>query len=398
MFGAVGALARRAVHVLRTRRGATYAALLIVGIASGLGACTTVGYYSQSIGGHLDVLRAARPIDDWLVDPATPEALRMRLEKVRAMRRFAAHDLGLPDNRSYTTYADLKRPYVVWSVFATPELSLRLRTWCFPIVGCVSYRGYYSKDDADAFAKTLKENGDDVYVGGIPAYSTLGYTTDPILSTFIGFPEGEVARLIFHELAHQVVYLSGDTTFNESFAVAVEEEGVKRWFAFEAQQKGANAEAASGAYRLTVDRKRDFVALLTRHRTDLQEAYAREISDAAKRTAKAAEFTALHADYEAMKRDPASSLHDYNGYDRYFAQALNNANLAAVATYTQRVPAFAKLLDQEGGDLPKFYMAVAELAELPTVERNAKLDALAGQGGMRTGLQVSSTEDLQNTH
>lgn len=365
--------ARRFVAPLKNWRGVLLILLAVAGAGLGLGACSTVGYYSQSIGGHLSVLRAARPIDDWLADPATPAALRQRLEKVRAMRRFAAAQLGLPDNRSYTTYADLKRPYVVWSVFATPELSLRLRQWCFPVVGCVAYRGYYGKDDAEHFAQTLRESGDDVYVGGIPAYSTLGYTTDPVLSTFIDFPEGEVARLIFHELAHQVVYVSGDTTFNESFAVAVEEEGVRRWFATE--DGGA---AAAIAYRLSVDRKRDFVALLTRHRVALQAVYETDQSDDAKRAGKRAEFAALHADYEAMKRDPASALFGYAGYDRYFAQALNNANLAAVATYTQRVSAFAKLLGDEHGDLAAFYRAVRALADLPVPERNARLDVLGG--------------------
>ena len=363
----------------RPRLGWKGAAALcaIVAGAVALGACSAVGYYSQSIGGHLDVLRAARPIDDWLDDPATPEALRLRLAKVREMRRFAARELGLPDNRSYTTYADLKRPYVVWSVFATPELSLQLRQWCFPIVGCVAYRGYYGKDDADRFAEALRMSGDDIYVGGIPAYSTLGYTTDPVLSTFVNFPEAEVARLIFHELAHQVVYVSGDTTFNESFAVAVEEEGVKRWFRHQATAAGIDDDAAMVAWRLSTDRKREFVALLTRHRQALQKTYAGDGSIEAKRTAKTVEFAALHADYEALKRDATSPLFGYAGYDRYFAQDLNNANLAAVATYTQRVSAFAKLIEEDGGDLPRFYQDVAKIARLPTAERNARLDGLA---------------------
>ncbi len=348
------------------------AVAVAVGIAISLGACSSVGYYSQSVGGHLDVLRAARPIDDWLADPATPDALRARLEKVRTMRRFAADALALPDNRSYTTYADVKRPYVVWNVFATPELSLQLRQWCFPVVGCVSYRGYYDKRDADLYASALRDQGDDVYVGGVPAYSTLGYTADPVLSTFIGFPEGEVARLIFHELAHQVVYVKGDSTFNESFAVAVEEEGVRRWFSIE----GANGTAAAKAYRDLLARKRSFVALLERHRRALEVAYASAATVDAKRAAKVASFAALHADYEAMKVDRSSAMFGFTGYDRYFAQALNNANLAAVATYTQRVPAFAKLLADEGGDLPHFYRAVRELASAPIDVRNAKLDRL----------------------
>ena len=380
---------RRGWSALRTRRGALAMTLLTVVFACGLGACSAVGYYSQSIEGHLAVLHAARPIDDWLADPATPEALRLRLEKVRAMRRFAATDLGLPDNRSYTTYADLKRPYVVWSVFATPELSLQLRQWCFPVVGCVSYRGYYDKDAAERYAATFREAGDDVYVGGIPAYSTLGYTTDPVLSTFIGFPEGEVARLIFHELAHQVVYLSGDTTFNESFAVAVEEEGVKRWFA-SAVRADADETSPADAYRLSVDRKQAFVSLLTRHRASLEAVYAGGGDADAKRAAKRDEFARLHDDYEAAKLDRTSPLYGFRGYDRYFAQALNNANLAAVATYTQRVSAFAKLLADDHGDLERFYEDVAGLARLPTEERNARLDRLGGTDALQANQATGS--------
>ena len=377
------------MRTFSTKRGVLCAALALAGVAAALGACSSIGYYSQSIEGHLDILQAAKPIDDWLADPATPEVLRHRLERVRTMRRFAARELGLPDNKSYTTYADLKRPYAVWNVFATPELSLQLRQWCFPVVGCVAYRGYYDKADADLYAAALRENGDDVYVGGVPAYSTLGYTTDPVLSTFIGFPEGEVARLIFHELAHQVVYVQGDSTFNESFAVAVEEEGVKRWFA----AQGANDLASATAYRQLIARKRVFVDLLARHRNALESVYASPVSSTAQRDAirdaKAREFAALHADYEAMKRDPSSPLGGFAGYDRYFAQALNNANLAAVATYTQRVSAFAKLLVDEHGDLPRFYQAVRELARLPVAERNVRLDILSGPGT----LHASSTTD-----
>ncbi len=361
-----------------TKRGALFAglALALAGGAVALGACSSIGYYSQSIEGHLDILHAARPIDDWLDDPATPEVLRHRLKRVRAMRQFAARELGLPDNKSYTTYVDLKRPFAVWNVFATPELSMQLRQWCFPIVGCVSYRGYYDKADADLHARALRDNGEDVYVGGVPAYSTLGYTADPVLSTFIGFPEGEVARLIFHELAHQVVYVQGDSTFNESFAVAVEEAGVRRWFA--AGESAGETSASAAAYRQLIERKRVFVALLARHRNALEAVYASRDTSDAKRSEKMAEFAALRADYEATKSDPSSPLHGFAGYDRYFAQALNNANLAAVATYTQRVPAFAKLLAEQHDHLPRFYQAVRELARLPVAERNARLDGLSG--------------------
>jgi predicted aminopeptidase len=242
----------------------------------------------------------------------------------------------------------------------------------------VAYRGYYDKASADGYADALRSSGDDVYVGGVPAYSTLGYTADPILSTFVNFPEGEVARLIFHELAHQVVYVQGDSTFNESFAVAVEEEGTRRWFASDGGVDGATATA----YRLSTERKKVFIALLERHRKALGDVYAGTSDSEAKRAAKRAEFAALQADYAIAKDDPASAMFRYAGYDRYFAQALNNANLAAVATYTQRVPAFAKLLAEEGGDLPRFYEAVRRLAKLPPDLRNARLDALSVASGL----------------
>ncbi len=330
-----------------------------------LGACSTVGYYSQSIGGHLGILRAARPIDDWLGDPATPAALRARLAKVRAMRRFAATDLALPDNRSYTTYADLKRPYVVWNVFATPELSLRLDSGA-------SRSSAASRIAATTTRRTPRPSR--------PRCARRATTCTSAASLRIrrsatrptrccrrssNLPEGEVARLIFHELAHQVVYVQGDTTFNESFAVAVEEEGVKRWFRHEAATDGASSDAAAAAYRLSAARRTAFVALLTRHRVALEEAYAHAPNDDAKRAAKKAAFASLQADYAAAKKDPGDALHDFTGYDRYFAQPLNNANLAAVAAYSQRVPAFAKLIDRDGGDLPRFYRDVEALAALP---------------------------------
>ena len=374
------------VSTLRAHRRLAILAAVLVCVTLGPVACSSIGYYTQSLEGHLAVLRAARPIDDWVSDPTTPVQLSARLERVRSMRRFAVRELGLPDNSSYTTYADIHRPYVVWNVFATPELSLQLRQWCFPVVGCVSYRGYYDKATADAYADALRSSGDDVYVGGVPAYSTLGYTADPILSTFVNFPEGEVARLIFHELAHQVVYVQGDSTFNESFAVAVEEEGTRRWFAAQGGVDGA----AGAAYRLMVERKRTFIALLERHRNALAEVYAASTDNDARRAAKLGDFAALQADYAALKEDPASAIYRYAGYDRYFAQALNNANLAAVATYTQRVPAFAKLLAEEGGDLPRFYEAVRQLASQPPDRRNARLDALGASSGAQAGIDRTS--------
>ena len=345
---------------------------LVVALAS-VGGCATFAdgptYYWQSMVGHLSLMSRARPIDDVLGDPATDARLKDRLGRVQSIRRFASDELGLPDNESYTRYADLERPFVVWNVFATPELSMKLQQWCFPVAGCVSYRGYYDKDEADRFAARMRELGLDVQVGGVPAYSTLGWFADPVLSTFIQYPEGELARLVFHELAHQVVYVKGDTTFNESFATAVEEVGVERWLA---AQGNPDLERA---YRAHVERRRAFVSLLRRHRQSLELLYAQPIPDEDKRRGKQAVFEALQADYQELR----ASWGGFAGFDRWFAQPLTNAHLASVGTYTDLLPAFRALLREQAGDLPMFYRATRELAALPRAERAERLARLAGQ-------------------
>src|SRR5262245_26976391 len=232
------------------------------------GGCSNFGYYRQSMSGQLDIWRRERAIEDVIKDPATPDTLKRKLATVLEIRAFASRELGLPDNRSYRIYADLERPYVVWNVFASEEFSVQPMQWCFLMAGCVSYRGYFSREDADRFAAIHAGQGYDVYVGPVPAYSTLGYFPDPVLNTFIHYPNAEIARLLFHELSHQVAYVRDDTVFNESFAVAVEQEGVRRWLArfgdakqlaaFERSQRiragfarlvRAHREALAGLYR-----------------------------------------------------------------------------------------------------------------------------------------------------
>jgi len=341
-------------------------ALLLMALAG----CSTLGYYAEAINGHVSVLRAARPIDDWLTDPATPEILKRRLEQVRAIRAFASNELGLPNNSSYRTYADLHRPFVVWNVMATPSLSLELKKWCFPFAGCVTYRGYFDKDDAQAFAAQLRSEGLDVLVGGVPAYSTLGWTADPVLSTFIKYPEAEVARLIFHELAHEEFYLPGDSTFNESYATTVEQEGVRRWLVAQ------NNPAMTQRYETFERRKDTLFALLENARENLSAAYTAAKDDAMRRADKEQAFAALRLAYRTAKADPSNPLYHFNGYDDYFARDLNNALLASIATYTQRIPAFVKLLAEQNGNLPRFYDAVRALAKLDKPQREARLDAL----------------------
>jgi predicted aminopeptidase len=317
------------------------------------------------------MLAAARPIDDWLADPDTPPALQQQLERARAIRAFASRELALPDNRSYTAYADLKRAAVVWNVFATPALSLQLKTWCYPLFGCVSYRGYFDREAAHALAAELRAAGDDVYVSPIPAYSTLGWMDwlggDPLLNTFIGYAEAELARVIFHELAHQVVYVKDDSVFNESFATTVERAGVHRWLAAHGD------EAARAEYARLEARRADFVGLLLAYRQRLEQAYAHGTEEE-KRERKGAILAELQREYMHLK---LTRWNGWAGYDRFFAQALGNAHLAAVGAYHDLVPAFEALLARLDGDLGRFFVEVKRLAALSKTERDAALRALA---------------------
>jgi predicted aminopeptidase len=333
-----------------------------------VGGCATVEYYSQAVRGHLDVMQRARPIDEVIADPASPQALRARLVKASEIRAFAVQELGLPDNGSYRGYVDLGRPFVVWNVFAAPALSVEPVQSCFPIAGCVTYRGYYSQSAALAHAAELEASGLDAYVGGVPAYSTLGWFDDPVLSTFVRYPDAELARLIFHELAHQVLYVKDDTVFNESFATAVELAGVERWLAAHA------SDAERRVFETYQMQRRDFLALLLEYRGRLAAAYATDASDTRKRAQKAALLASLQSDYERLK---VERWDGFAGYDRFFANGVNNANLASVAAYTELVPAFSALLAREGGDLPRFYAAARALAQLPRAERLAALERLA---------------------
>ena len=350
----------------RRRRWPVVLAILVGALT--LAACAafqTVDYYWQGAAGQFELLSRSQPIPD--VIGRSDAALAARLKRVREIREFASRELALPDNGSYTRYTDLGRPFVSWNVFATPELSLNPRQWCFPIAGCVNYRGYFQEAQAKGESARLKAAGDDVYVGGVPAYSTLGWFDDPVLSSFVSWPETEIARLIFHELAHQLLYVKNDSTFNESFATAVEEAGLARWLASrhdtQLEKLAARAEKMRGVFR----------DLVRTTRAKLGQLYASDASDDDKRRAKTEILAAMKAAYEAAKADdPAMS-----GYDRWFAQQPNNAALAAVGLYTDRVPAFRELLHEANEDMPTFYARVRELAAHPKRERDPALDALA---------------------
>ena len=330
--------------------------------------CSTMGYYAQSIGGHLALVKSARPVPELIADESTPAALKERLQLSQRMRDFAVSELKEPDNASYRRYADLKRSAAVWNVVAAPELSLTLKTWCFPVVGCVGYRGYFERADAEAFADGLRAQGLEVSVYGVPAYSTLGMLpldafADPLLNTFIDYPEGELARLIFHELAHQVAFAKGDTVFNESFATAVERIGAERWL-----REHADAPARD-EYERGNARRHDFGELTMRYRSRFQALYDSQVSDAAKRTAKAALLAELRAEYATLKR---TRWGGYTGYDGWFARA-NNASFGVLAAYNELVPHFERLFEREGRVFTRFYSEVKRLAALPLAERRQAL-------------------------
>ena len=330
--------------------------------------CSSVGYYAQSVGGHLDILQRARPIGDWLADPATPPALKERLQVAQQARRFAVTDLALPDNASYTRHADLGRNAAVWNVVAAPELSLQLKTWCYPVLGCAGYRGYFNRTAAEAEAAALRAAGWEVSVYGVPAYSTLGWTNwlggDPLLNTLVGGSESATVRLIFHELAHQRVYAAGDTAFNESYATAVERLGLARWQA----ATGRSADDPAAARRAA-----DFRALTQRTRDALDALYRGPLDEAAKRARKADLLAALRSDHAALKAQPAGPWSGFSGYDAWISRA-NNASLALQAAYDGQVPQFEALFHQQGSDFARFHAEVRRLAALPADQRRAALD------------------------
>lgn len=336
------------------------AALLLTG-------CNTLGYYAQSISGQWELLRKRTAIETLLAAATTPEDLRARLLQAREMRRFASRELALPDNGSYRSYADLGRPFVVWNVFAAPRYDMTLQQWCFPVAGCVSYRGYFTEQAAREFARQLASEGQDTWVGGVAAYSTLGWFDDPLLNTVIERPPPRLAGLMFHELAHQQLYVADDTAFNEAFATTVELEGVNRWLAAAAT---AEERAAHGLY---LQRQAQFVALVTDARHALAVAYAQGGDDATLAQRKQQLFADLREQYQLRKQHWGG----YAGYDAWFGDDLNNAKLAAVMSYQELVPALQALLSREGGDLPAFYRRCAALAGLSVAERRDTLARLA---------------------
>ncbi len=360
---------RRLINLRRfsTVRRVFWAFLIQSTLCLALSGCADLRYYRQAAAGQWDLLRARRPVAELLADSATAPALRRRLETAQALRTFASVELGLPDNGSYRDYADLGRLHAVKNVLAAPELSLQPRQWCYWTVGCLSYRGYFDAAAAGSLAEELRAAGDDVYVADIPAYSTLGWFDDPLLNTFIHWPVGRLAELMFHELAHQRLYVGGDTAFNESFATAVGRLGAERWLA-----RHGDAEDRQ-AYALDSRRREQFLRVVAGARAQLAAVYASARSDAEKRLEKRRILMELRERYQSLKQFWGG----YAGYDRWFEQDLNNAKLAGNNTYHQWVPAFMALYQREGRDLAAFYRAAEAIAAWPPPERAARLTALS---------------------
>jgi predicted aminopeptidase len=322
-------------------------------------------YYVQATRGQMEVLSKREPIDEILASPETPEELSHKLGLVQEARQFSVDELGLPDNKSYRSYSDLERDFVVWNVFAAPEFSLDARQWCYPIVGCVSYRGYFSEDAAHKEAEKLSEMGFDVAVGGVPAYSTLGNFNDPVLNTMMRWDDVQLVSTLFHELAHQVLYIKNDTAFNESFATAVEEIGMQRWLATNGRERDMSR------YLERKSLHRDFVDLVDEARDDLRDYYDRDIEAEEMRRLKATRLRRLSADVSRVLEVAGRAD------SHWLSSDLNNARLLPMALYEKYVPAFRGLYSRCDADLDCFYRRAEEISKLGEVERNAHLEALS---------------------
>jgi len=337
--------------------------ILIILSLVALTGCESIRYYNHLISGQINIINKNKPIHQLLDEPHVSEKLKTQLELVLDIREFAKNELYLPVKNQYLSFTDLERPFAVWNVYATPEFSFAPKTWCYPVVGCTAYRGYFSKEDARDYSDKLKRQGYDVFMGGVAAYSTLGWFDDPVLSTFVYRSNVSLAALIFHELAHELLYVKDDTTFNESFATAVEQEGLRRWL------ETKNDLEAFADYKIDYQRRRQFVQLVMKYRKQLESLYAKDMSTPMKRDAKALIFDALRDEYRLLKQ----KWEGYSGYDLWFSRTLNNAQMISVSTYYDLVPEFLRLLQYSEYNLELFYKECRNLAKKTKEERRARL-------------------------
>lgn len=340
--------------------------LLLLGTGLLLSGCAELSYYGHAAAGQLEVIQNRHPIPEVIADPQTPSAVRERLEYIERAHEFAIRELHLPDTESYRSYSDVGRRYVLWNVFATPEFSLQQKQWCYPFFGCQSYRAFFNEQYAHEIADELQEQGWDVYVAPSPAYSTRGWFADPIYNPVLAYPAIDSAAILFHELAHEKVYLKNDSQANESFAMTVQLEGVRRWLDTR-QQAGSFAD-----YALNSRRNEEFVKLLISFRNQLLALYRSQQQDGFKRAEKQRILNRLYRAYTGLKE----SWDGYTGYDQWFRKKLNNAVLAPVGTYHQDVPAFQSILKKHKGNLSSFYKAVKKLAQMDAGQRRQELKSL----------------------
>ena len=365
-----------------TKIAVSLAVLILVLALSG---CQTFSFYRQAIKGQISLITSEQRSDKLIADPKTPADLKEKLELVEKLRAFADKDLKLPVDGHYQKYADLHRPFVVWNVEAAAEFSMEPKSWWYPLLGRLEYRGYFSKKGAQTYADKLRKKKYDVYIGGASAYSTLGWFKDPILNTFIFEPESDLAETLFHELGHQRVFARGDTDFNEAFATSVGQEGAKRWL----RAKGDTA--AYEQYVSELNRNTQFVHLIMKAREELEQLYGDTHNAEGKvkattanagipreelRMKKAAIFQRLQQQYAVLKAQWGGN----GDYDAWFNKEVNNAQLNSVAAYYDLVPGFEHLLELNGSDLEKFYAAADRLAQKPKKERQQWLRTLGSNG------------------
>lgn len=343
--------------------------VLLVALSVLLMACETVSYYSQAARGQLNILMARQSISDLLADEQTDPELRRQLRLILEVRNFAAQQLRLPVADNYLSYVDLNREHAVWNVFAAPEFSVEPATWCYPIAGCVSYRGYFSEQAAFRYAASMEEEGYDTYLGGVDAYSTLGWFDDSVFSTVLGRSDHRLAGLIFHELAHQVVYVPGDTTFNESFASAVERIGLQQWLRHVGQPELIEIAELESLQR------QEFVRLVSAYRDRFRELYQRELGPGEMREEKQALQQELRFAYQSLP----GSQQNGGAYRGFFEHSLNNAQLSTVSSYNDLLPNFMNLFDESGGDWDVFYGEVRALAALDHEQRRQAMGVTGSQ-------------------
>jgi predicted aminopeptidase len=324
------------------------------------------GYYAQVTFGHLKLMLEREPIEHLVQRADTDDKLRARLEFVREIRTFASRELALPDNRSYRQFVELDREQLLWSVMALPEFSLRPKQWCYPVIGCQSYRSYFQEDRARDMGAQLEAQGHEAIVRPVGAYSTLGWFADPVTNSMLRRGDLSLAELIFHELAHQEVFVRGDTMFNEGYATFVGEQGVREWLRAREQY------TALERWESRQQRVHRFNALLREKRGELVHLYASDLPVEAMRHRKNAIFDSIRVSFEQQLVADDPEMADLASW---FNRPITNARLASVALYRHWVAAFDALFREVGGDWDAFHAGVAELARSTEPEREVRLNA-----------------------